>query len=213
MWTLTLIIVCTLLITLHTATAGGVSNEWCLERGFDSSNLSCDTCQLLAESTTLQQLQDDKNKASGASDNDDEHIDINKECRACCQEYKVNPLLRPGETLKGKYKYAILKYDEKSVDNYQEVKDFLERDLSDVLSFKGDKFQIEKTNDSSPSNNIDMYSIMMGGGYGGAGPQLMFFEQSKKEVYNEEQAGEIINLRGWKREHIRDMLLTLLPNA
>jgi len=213
MWKLTLIIVCTLLITLDTANAGGISNEWCLERGFDSSNLSCDTCQLLAESTTLQRLQDDKNKAT---DNDDEHIDINKECQVCCQEYKVNPLLRPGETLKGKYKHAILKYDEKSVDNYQEVRDFLERDLSEVLSFKGDKFQIEKTNDSSPSNNIDMYSLMMGGGYGGAGPQLMFFEQSKKEwtTYNEEeQAGEIINLRGWKREDLRNMILTLLPNA
>ena len=206
MWTLTLTIVSTLLITLHTATAGGVSNEWCLERGFDPSHLSCDTCQLLAESTTLQQLQDVKNKAS---DNDDEHIDINAECRACCQEYKVNPLLRPGETLKGKYKHAILKYDEKSVDNYQEVRDFLERDLSDILSFKGDKFQIEKIQNGP---NIDMYTLMMGGGYGGAGPQLMFFEQ-KKEGYNEEEAGEIINLRGWKREHIRDMLLTLLPNA
>jgi len=212
MWTLTLIIVSTLLITLHTATAGGVSNEWCLERGFDPSTLSCDTCQLLAESTTLQQLQDDKNKASGASDNDDEHIDINKECQVCCQEYKVNPLLRPNETLKGKYKHAILKYDEKSVDNYQEVRDFLERDLSDVLSFKGDKFQIEKMQNDSP--NIDMYSLMMGGvGLGGTGPQLMFFEQSKKEVYNEDEAGEIINLRGWKRDDIRDMLLTLLPNA
>ena len=54
---------------------------------------------------------------------------------------------------------------------------------------------------------------MMGGGYGGVGPQLMFFEQSKKEGYTEEEAGEIINLRGWKREDLRDMLLTLLPNA
>jgi len=202
MWTLTLIIVS----TLHTATAGGVSNEWCLERGFDPSSLSCDTCQLLAESTTLQRLQDDKNKASN-----DEHIDINKECQVCCQEYKVNPLLRPGETLKGKYKHAILKYDEKSVDNYQEVRDFLERDLSDVLSFKGDKFQLEKIQNDSP--NIDMYTFMMGGGYGGAGPQLMFFEQSKKEGYKEDEAGEIINLRGWKREDLRNMILTLLPNA
>ena len=57
-----------------------------------------------------------------------------------------------------------------------------------------------------------MYTLMMGGDYGGAGPQLMFFEQSKKEGYNEE-AGEIINLRGWKREDIKDILLTLLPNA
>ena len=64
------------------------------------------------------------------------------------------------------------------------------------------------------SPNIDMYSLMMGGvGLGGTGPQLMFFEQSKKEVYNEDEAGEIINLRGWKRDDIRDMLLTLLPNA
>ena len=164
---------------------------------------------MLAESTTLQQLQDDKNNK--ASDNDDEHIDINKECRACCQEYKVNPLLRPGETLKGKYKHAILKYDEKYVDNYQEVKDFLERDLSEIITSKGNKsFQIEKM--QNDNLNIDMYMIM-GGGFGGT-PKLMFFEQSKKEGWtaDDEAEAEIINLRGWKREDMKDMIITLLPN-
>ena len=67
-------------------TAAAVSEEWCRLRGFDPSNLSCDTCALIDESTSLQKLQKEKNAKAKS---EDDHIDISAECRACCQEYKV----------------------------------------------------------------------------------------------------------------------------
>ena len=207
-----LLIVC--YIPLYTT---AVSEKWCLERGFDSSNLSCDTCVLLEESITLQKLQEEKNKAL-ASSGGEPSIDINAECRTCCQDYKVNPLLRPDESLRGKYRYALLTYNENSLEQYGEVKDFLERDLHDVLSFKGEnRFQAVK---SEKGPEIDMNMLMMMGGIGGGGfgggsaPKLMLFEKQKKWTEeDEEEAGEVINLRGWKREDVKDMLLTLLPNS
>ena len=193
--------------------ATAVSEKWCLERGFDSSNLSCDTCALLEESMTLQKLQKEKNEALAHQI----PIDINVECQTCCQDYKVNPLLRPDESLRGKYRYALLTYNENSLEQYGEIKDFLERDLHDVLSFKGEnRFQAVK---SEKGPDIDMNMLMMmggfsGGGFGGSAPKLMLFEKQKKWTEeDEDEAGEVINLRGWKREDVKDMLLTLLPNS
>lgn len=190
-----------------------VSEQWCLERGFDSSNLSCDTCALLEESKSLQKLQKEKNEALASSGG--EPIDINVECQTCCQDYKVNPLLRPDESLRGKYRYALLTYNENSLEQYGEIKDFLDRDLDDVLSFKGEnRFQAVK---SEKGPDIDMNMLMMMGGFsgfGGSAPKLMLFEKQKKWTEeDEDEAGEVINLRGWKREDVKDMLLTLLPNS
>ncbi|KAL9190894.1 hypothetical protein ACHAXT_000600 [Thalassiosira profunda] len=188
-----------------------VTDEWCMERGFDPSNLSCDTCTLLEESTTLQSLQKKKNAASGG-----DPIDIFAECRACCQAYKVNPILRPDGGLRGKYKYALLTYNANSLESYGEIRDFIERDMDDILSFKGNhRFRAAKSEGGGGSGN-DMMMMMMGmGGFGGP-PKLMFFEKQKKGGWKEEDegdAGEVIDLRGWKREDVKDMLLTLLPNA
>lgn len=197
-----------------------VSDDWCLERGFDKSNLSCDTCALLDESPTLENLQNEKNKAGNG--NGEHNIDISAECRACCQDYKVNPLLRPEESLRGKYKYAILTYGDNIENQYGEIKDFIDRDMNDVLSFKGEnRFQAIKSEEGS-GDMMDMNMLMglMGGGGGGFGsgpPKLMFFENRKKggkwTEEDEDEAGEVIVLRGWKREDVKDMLLTLLPNA
>ena len=101
----------------HVAHAAIVSEEWCLKRGFDPTNLSCDTCALIDESTTLQRLQKRTNEAmiqrrqkeGGETMSVEEIIDISSECRTCCKSYKVNPILRPGQSLRGKYKYALLK--------------------------------------------------------------------------------------------------------
>ncbi|KAL7552798.1 hypothetical protein ACHAWF_016056 [Thalassiosira exigua] len=194
----------------HSPIAAAVSDEWCLDRGFDPSNLSCDTCALLEESTTLRSLQAEKN-AKG----DGEPIDLFAECRSCCQEYKVNPILHPGDSLRGKYRYALMTYNENSLNKYGEIKDFLERDVENVLSFKGEGFRAMK----SERQDQDSYQMMMMMGIGGGGlsvPKLMLFEKRKKGGWteeDEEEAGEVINLRNWKREDIKDMLLTLLPNA
>lgn len=203
-----------LLACCHTQLATAVSEEWCLERGFDPSNLSCDTCALLEESTTLQSLQEEKNAAG-----EGETIDLSAECRTCCQAHKVNPILHPGESLRGKYRFALLTYNENSLEQYGEIKDFLERDMDDVLSFKGEnRFQaVESVKSGGRESEIMMMMGMMGGGgFGGGPPKLMLFEKHKKGGWSEEdeeEAGEVITLRGWKREDLKDMLLTLLPNA
>ena len=194
-----------------------VSDDWCRDRGFDKSNLSCDTCALLDDSPTLRELQNEKNKAGNGNG---EHIDISAECQACCQDYKVNPLLRTEESLRGKYKYAILTYGDNIENQYGEIKDFIDRDMNDVLSFKGEnRFQAIKSEEGS-GDMMDMnmlMGLMGGGGFGSGPPKLMFFENRKKggrwTEEDEDEAGEVIVLRGWKREDVKDMLLTLLPNA
>ena len=62
--------------------------------------------------------------------------------------------------------------------------------------------------------------MMYGGGglFGGGGgpPKLLLFGKQKQGGWSpedEDEAGEVINLRGWKREDVKDMLMTLLPNA
>lgn len=197
-----------LLLVLITATSKSVvaaqkiMYEECLERGFDPTNLSCDTCRLIDESTTIQTLQKEQN------------INIGEECRQCCQFYKVNPVLHPGDSLRGKYKYALLTYNE-GVQG--EIKDFLERDLNDVLSFKGEtRFKAVVSTKSSMDSGMMMQMMMMGVMSGGEQPKLMFFDKHKKGGWSEDdeaEAVEIIKLRGWKREDLKDMLMTLLPSA
>ena len=203
-----------------------LSEEWCLERGFDPSNLSCDTCALIEESPTLQTLQQEHNAANnvaGGGDGISEIIDLSAECRSCCQVHKVNPVLRPGESLRSKYRFALLTYNEHSLEQYGEIKDFLERDMDNLLSFKGEsRFRAVPSQQSmgrvmDGQNNMMAIMGMMGrGGFGGGPPKLLFFEKYKQGGYKEEdemEAGEIITLRGWKREDVNDMLMTLLPNA
>ncbi|KAL7471087.1 hypothetical protein ACHAXS_011378 [Conticribra weissflogii] len=199
----------------NSVTQTRLPDETCLKLGFDPSNLSCETCRLLAESPTLQKLQKEQK-------GNDPPIDLVAECRSCCQSYKVNPILHPGDSLRGKYKYALLTYNKNSLDHYGEIKDFIERDVNDVLSFKGEnRFRVVAT--ESPGMDAEMMRMMMmgvmmgGGGFGGP-PKLMLFEKKKKggagwTEEDEEEAGEVISLRGWKREDIKDMLMTLLPSA
>ena len=61
-----------------------------------------------------------------------------------------------------------------------------------------------------------MMGLMSGGAAAPGQPKLMFFDKHKKGGWSEddeEEAVEVIKLRGWKREDLRDMLMTLLPSA
>jgi hypothetical protein len=208
------------------------SEEWCLKRGFDPTNLSCDTCALIDESTTLQRLQKETNdaviqrrrqKEGGETSNHEEIIDVSAECRTCCKSYKVNPILRPGESLRGKYRYALVTYNEHSIEQYSEIQDFIKRDVNDIVSFKGEsRFKAIPTSSSGGHHRgeLDINMMMMYGGgglFGGGGPpKLLLFGKQKKGGWSpedEDEAEEVINLRGWKREDVKDMLMTLLPNA
>jgi hypothetical protein len=151
----------------------------------------------------------------------EEIIDISSECRTCCKSYKVNPILRPGQSLRGKYKYALLTYNENSLEQYSEIQDFILRDVNDIVSFKGEsRFKAVHTS-SGHRADMDINMMMMYGGgglFGGGGgpPKLMLFGKQKQGGWSpedEDEAGEVINLRGWKREDVKDMLMTLLPNA
>ena len=130
-------------------------------------------------------------------------------------------MLHPGQNLRGKYKYALLSYDEASLQQgmYTEINDFIERDLNDVLSFKGEnrlRVSATSSNDGGIDANMLRQLMMMGGGggpFGGLGgggpPKLLLFENAKKRggwtENDEDEAGEVINLRGWKREDLKDM--------
>ncbi len=192
-----------------------ISEEWCLKRGFDRSNLACETCALLEESSTLQTLQKEHNAKimiEGGGGGNENFIDLSAECRTCCQIHKVNPLLRHGESLRGKYRYALLTYNDQNMEQYGEIRDFLDR-------FKAIPSQNSIGRFMDNQNN--MMAMIMGGGGGGFGfgggpPKLMLFEKQKQGGWSEEdemEAGEVISLRGWKREDVSDMLMTLLPNA
>lgn len=92
------------------------------------------------------------------------------------------------------------------------------RDMDDLVLLKGNAgFQAVKSEalGGGPDQDMLMMLGMMGGG-GMGPPKLMLFETRKKGGWreeDEEEAGEVIVLRGWKREDLKDMLLTLLPNA
>jgi hypothetical protein len=220
--------------TAHAAAI--VSEEWCLKRGFDPTNLSCDTCALIDDSITLQRLQKETNDAviqqrqkeggettTSSSSIEEEIIDISSDCRTCCKSYKVNPILRPGESLRGKYRYALLTYNEHSLgQQYSEIQDFINRDVNDIVSFKGEsRFKAIPTSSSDGHHRGELDNNMMmmyGGLFGGGGgpPKLLLFGKQKKGGWSsedEDEAEEVINLRGWKREDVKDMLMTLLPNA
>jgi hypothetical protein len=197
------------------AVASTSLEESCLALGFDAENLSCETCNLLKESTTLHSLQQEHNDK-----NPDSAINLVEECKSCCQSHKFNPALHPGQSLRGKYRYALLTYEEGSLDQHGEIKDFIDRDVNDILSFKGEnRFRVSASQRGSGLDaNILRQMMMMGQfhGLGGSAPKLLLFESAKKGGWSEDdesEAGEVITLRGWKREDLKDMLLTLLPNA
>ncbi|KAL3793293.1 hypothetical protein HJC23_003803 [Cyclotella cryptica] len=217
---LTTVLIATLALTFHLsqlfAFASTLTEESCLTRGFDPYNLSCETCHLLEESTTLSSLVQEYNAKHSK-----EPIDIVQECRYCCQSHKFNPVLHHGQSLRGKFRYALLTYNEGSLDQYGEIKDFVDKDLNDVLSFKGEhRFRVSVSEKIGLDGNMMQMMMMMGGGFRGFGgpPKLMLFENAKKgggkwSEDDENEAGEVITLRGWKREDLKDMLMTLLPNA
>ncbi|KAL3823690.1 hypothetical protein ACHAXA_007261 [Cyclostephanos tholiformis] len=189
-------------------------------RGFDPSNLSCDTCALIEESTTIRRLQEETNAAmEGGGGRWRWRWSGTKNRR------RANPILRPNESIRGKYQAALLTYDDISLGQYGEMRDFIDGDVDDIRSIKGgDRLRVVKTKGPTGGGGRDVDGMMMfygmmggGGGFGGGGPpRLLLFGRQKRGGWtaeDEEEAVETINLRGWKREDVRDMLMTLLPSS
>lgn len=101
------------------------SIEQCREWGFDSSNLSCDTCSLLLQHPKLNSEQ------------------FQKECKQCCQEYRKNPIIQSdaagtdeSQTHKTMYRKGVFLYGQYGLKSMDEVNDFFEKDLDMLLDSK-----------------------------------------------------------------------------
>mmetsp|Transcript_2491 Transcript_2491/g.3326 ORF Transcript_2491/g.3326 Transcript_2491/m.3326 type:complete len:201 (-) Transcript_2491:472-1074(-) len=156
--------------------------QQCLSLGFDTSNLSCDTCTtILPTHPQLSLFVDD--------------------CLSCCQEWRINPYLNPIQTIK--YQHAKLKYMTGMLEN--DLRDFAEQDIENIRNAKGnDVLTVEQV-----ELDANMREAIM---YGFASPDNI--EPTSLYLYkqNEKEADKVIDLRGWKRDDLKDMLMTLLIN-
>ena len=167
-----------------------VSESDCHSYGFDPSSLSCDTCGLLV-GTPLAQFE--------------------AECLQCCQKWKPDPVVNPDAGTSGfvgRYKLAVLRYDPESLGSYEEVQNFLNEDKKDVTKAKGTKaFVLEKVENDNQFNMGGFAALF--GGMRIAPPTIHFYKTSTKSGEPDEE----VSLRGFKREDIADMLMTMLPSS
>lgn len=169
------------------------SYEQCREWGFDPSDLSCDTCSLFWE--------EDGTEPAATSPN----FSFHSECRLCCQKWRRNPVLATvshqqddqsgvgGRRRSAKYRSAAVLTGRMYVERLSEVKDFLEKDLPDLIERKGED-ALEHSSDVHPMQ-----------------PPTLFFFRGKKERGGP-NADEVIHLEKWKRDDIRELVDNLLPD-
>lgn len=165
----------------------------CHSWGFDPSSLSCDTCSLLKNSPLAQ---------------------FEQECLKCCQRFRPDPVVNPDAitgSFVGRYSLAVLRFEPDSIDSYEEVNNFLKEDQAEVLKEKGNKaFAVEKLD--SNNDNAQMHGLMglFGGSMRHTPPTIHFYKNHNGGKVG--KADEEVSLRGFKREDIKDMLLTVLPS-
>ena len=177
-----------------------VSKSECNDWGFDPSNLSCDTCSLLSAKSG-------DGSAPLASFVDD--------CLKCCQTFRPNPVINPDAvtgSFVGRYQIAVLKYDPDILKNYDEIQNFLKEDKEDVMKEKGNEaFLIEqKQEDHRTMKGYGNFMGMFRSMY--SSPTIYFYKEIEDASKGTEAADEEVNLQGFKREDIKDMLLTVLPS-
>lgn len=187
--------------TVDAAAHPTVSVSECHDWGFDPHSLSCDTCAVLTAHPSLDRFRD--------------------ECLRCCQAWRADPIVNPEakhETFVGRYQGAVLVYDPRSLDKYEEVKNFMtEGDRDDVVTSKGKgRFKVVEKEEEEGIDVQRMNLMNLMGGRGGGmfpiqPPTLYFFKDLAGGIKTSE-ADEKVALRGgWKREDIKDMLMTVLP--
>ena len=178
------------------AATSTVSEAECRSWGFDPSSLSCDTCALLSSGTpgALVPL-----------------AQFETECLQCCQKFRPDPVVNPDATSSGfvgRYKLAVLRYDPESLGSYDEVQNFLNEDKEDVAKAKGAKaFVLEKVENDNQFSMGGFAALF--GGMRIAPPTIHFYKSSTKSSEPDEE----VSLRGFKREDITDMLMTMLPSS
>lgn len=180
-----------------------LSEADCRVAGFDPWQLACSTCVLLKEYSF----------SAAASTT----------CRQCCQDYKdiARRIQKP-------YKVAVLLVSSSALlqgDGDSELSQFLREDWDALIQSKGSSrlLKVESKQDiasSSSSSNTadynDMYRMMMMMMMRPPQAQLYFLSTTQiPQVLDEEHlqkaAAEVVSLdSAWKRDDIKDMLMTLL---
>mmetsp|Transcript_23500 Transcript_23500/g.32960 ORF Transcript_23500/g.32960 Transcript_23500/m.32960 type:complete len:203 (-) Transcript_23500:101-709(-) len=154
----------------------------CREWGFDIYQLSCETCDLLPTP---------------------QHQSI---CQTCCQSWKTLT------TRTERYGYAIMVEGSYMTDNMEE---FVNEDIQKVKDATSNGFQFIKGDGKNNNNNMMTGGLgAFGRMMGGSASQLYFFDKEPSNIKDEstfaDQAKKTIDLHGWKRDDLRDMLITLL---
>ena len=165
--------------------------EWvtgCRHYGFDPLQLACQTCQLL---TKLPQQQQEI-------------------CKECCQPYKDT------QSLRKPYQSAILVVPPKQLMD-DELTTFLREDWDDLVERQGGFTRLQKIN---MKNDKSSSLLQQGFWFIRTPAEVHFFDErlssssSNIQDLSEEDiavmAKETMQLYGWKRDDIRDMIQTLL---
>lgn len=120
-------------------------------------------------------------------------------CRDCCQAYQDTPRIRKP------YEAAVLVIQRPTGG---ELEEFLGNDWDELVEAKSSQRLLKL-------NNIVDDPVRMINLFGFPSATLMFLDQPLQKAQSasayEKQAKEVIVLDGWKRDDIKDMLMTLLP--
>lgn len=109
---------------------------------------------------------------------------------------------------------AVLSYSPQNIERYEELNNFLKEDKEDVTKEKGGgAFTVLEQDDDSDDDMMSNMMMMMGGGMMGRqkAPRIYFFRSRGDGRVRTTDADETVTLNGWKREDIKDMLMTVLP--
>lgn len=124
--------------------------------------------------------------------------DVVLECQACCQSWRPNPYLSPSSTTTQKYKSATLIYDPQSLERFSEINDFInDADYGEKVRYNKGKAAFEIMEEGSDGSMTIRF-----------GPPILRLYKGNKM----EEPDEVVSLGGWKRDDLRDMLMTLLPD-
>jgi hypothetical protein len=179
------------LVTLPKATADDSAFkpllESCRDDGFDPWQLSCETCDLLP-----------------TTNGDNVVKNPRRRCLECCQTYKTSA------TLTKPYESAVLVHREQASDSHSEMAQFLDEHWNDLVATKGSKRLLKIVREDA--------SMSTGLWFRRPAPQLLLWFDSvvspglKLKEYKE-TAKEAIQLDGYKKDEIRDMLTAMLPGG
>jgi len=184
--------------TTTTTTISSMSLEACRTAGFDPYQLACSTCDLLPMTTPLQEEQQ-------------------TQCKSCCLSYKTL------EKTSRRYGAAVILYAHKDYEAsgssfFSDLNSLIKEDWTDLVQLKGKNHVILK----------DISSMQMSEYY--HRPTLLWLDddtnnKDKKKVATLNSdlesmtvhelikiASDRVDLMGWKRDDIREMIKAIVPD-